>query len=75
MAHRPPCFHRGTTPPEGREPGAAAARRFGIARSKLNRWCRNNPGLALRWDGRWWPDPERLAALAAKRLGGGHAEG
>ena len=61
-------------PLNGRLTGAEAARRLGIARQVVNRWCRQTPGLAVRWDGRWWLDPERFDAFVAKRRGGGRAE-
>lgn len=67
--------HAPSTPPDGRIAGAEAARRRGIARQVVNRWCRQNPDLAIRWDGRWWLIPERFDAFVAARRGGGHAQG
>ncbi len=57
-------------PPDGLLPGSEAARRLGIPRQTVNRWCRKNPALALRVDGRWYLDLTTLHVFAAGRVEG-----
>jgi hypothetical protein len=59
------------SPPPGYRAVPDVARELGISRQSVAEWCRTHAGLALRLDGRWYFDPDRLAAYLRQRAEGG----
>jgi hypothetical protein len=54
---------------------ADAARRAGVSKIAVCKWCRLNPGLAIRTGVQWLIRPEPFAAFLRRRAGGGDAQG
>jgi hypothetical protein len=60
-----------SVPPAGARNASQVARALGMPRQMVAEWCRRHAGLALRHDGRWYLDEEKLADFLRKRAEGG----
>jgi hypothetical protein len=61
--------------PKGLLSAPEVAVQVGVGRQLVTYWCRHNPGLARRVDGKWWVHPDKLEAFLRTRRRGGHAQG
>jgi hypothetical protein len=59
--------------PRGHLSAPEVAAQIGVGRQLVTYWCRRNPGLARRVDGKWWLHPAKLAEFLRTYRGGTHA--